>query len=91
MKFVHSGGTGESANAPRLLHHARHGPAPRTRNMVAAAAVPVEVKESISAMRQAVQAALLNRCSRMTVEMPSATLYGVEKGGKKGDNDRSNR
>mmetsp|Transcript_13520 Transcript_13520/g.19947 ORF Transcript_13520/g.19947 Transcript_13520/m.19947 type:complete len:352 (+) Transcript_13520:246-1301(+) len=44
--------------------------------------LPRDVKEAVSKCRAAVQEALQNRMSRMDVEMPVGTKFGIEKGRK---------
>jgi Domain of unknown function (DUF1995) len=47
------------------------------------AALPRDVKDAVSKCRTAVQQALQNKCSRMDIEMPVGTKFGVEKTPKK--------
>jgi Domain of unknown function (DUF1995) len=42
-------------------------------------ALPRDVKDAVSKCRAAVQLALQNKCSRMDIEMPVGTKFGVEK------------
>lgn len=56
--------------------------------------LPRDVKEAVSKCREATQAALSDRISRMTVDFPVGTKFGVEKGGtrkkRQGADDSSN-
>lgn len=45
--------------------------------------LPRDVKEAVSNCRESTQAALSNKISRMTVDFPVGTKFGVEKGGTK--------
>lgn len=51
--------------------------------------LPKDVKDAVSSCRGAVQKALENRMSRMVIEMPVGTKFGIEKeGGKKGGKNK---
>jgi hypothetical protein len=51
--------------------------------------LPRDVKDAISQCRAATQAALQNRVSRMDIEMPVGTKFGVEKSSKKTSKGKS--
>jgi len=51
--------------------------------------LPKDVKDAVSTCRGAVQNALANKMSRMVIEMPVGTKFGIEKeGGKKGGKNK---